>query len=577
MSAKETAKKPDHSLDDEVARMESEETKAGDQPAQETTSQPNGDIALPARKRWLTRKRLIVLAVIGLLVAIVLAVPFLRYGAFGMFVKKTVELKIVDAQSNRPVSGVKVALGRQDGESDAEGVVRITDVAVGDYTAKFEKSHYETKETSVRVPLIMKPEDTPYTLEATGRVVEITVKNRFTGALVSGAEVTAAEANAISDDAGLATLVVDPGHETAEVNVVAEGYNELKVAISLKDSEQFAVDVVPAGKVAFMTKRSGKIDVMTSNLDGSGQEMLLEGTGKESDNSTALVPSPDWKYAAFMSERDGTAKLYLLSLSDKKVTVIDDKYPQHQIAGWVKDRVYYLAQNHYTPNWEPKTNAIVMYHAGSGTRTVIDESLASGTNNFDFVNQSFSPARIVDGRVLYAKTWRYGMWVTDQSRPATIVSVTDASKRTLREVQASPGWSVEFVTDQPNTALFHVTTPEDTSEFYQYKDGAITPKGSLSWAQLMNNNRTFVTSPNGQRVMWSEQRDGKNVSFMSNTPFTEQKEFANGEYRIHSWMTDNYVLYSKNNSELYITNVGGVLDGAHKITDYHSPMRSPYY
>jgi len=63
--------------------------------------------------------------------------------------------------------------------------------------------------------------------------------------------------------------------------------------------------LAPVGKVFFLSNAGGKIDVVSTNLDGTDRKVVLAGTGKEDRNNTVLLASSDWKYLALLSLRDG--------------------------------------------------------------------------------------------------------------------------------------------------------------------------------------------------------------------------------------------------------------------------------
>ena len=60
-------------------------------------------------------------------------------------------------------------------------------------------------------------------------------------------------------------------------------------------------------------------------------------------------------------------------------------------------------------------------------------------------------------------------------------------------------------------------------------------------------------------------RDGKN-----------EQQVGVGQYEAYGWFGDDYVLYSKDGSELYVAAAGAQLDGTNKVADYFS-QRGPGY
>jgi hypothetical protein len=87
---------------------------------------------------------------------------------------------------------------------------------------------------------------------------------------------------------------------------------------------------------------------------------------------------------------------------------------------------------------------------------------------------------------------------------------------------------------------------------------------------------TYLQSPSANDTFWAEPRDGKNTLFIGNEDGQKGKQIASlSEYFTYGWFTDDYLLVSKNSSELYIMPKGGSKN-AIKISDYHKPVQNFY-
>ncbi|HEX5447612.1 MAG TPA: hypothetical protein VFW90_00160, partial [Candidatus Saccharimonadales bacterium] len=83
-------------------------------------------------------------------------------------------------------------------------------------------------------------------------------------------------------------------------------------------------------------------------------------------------------------------------------------------------------------------------------------------------------------------------------------------------------------------------------------------------------------SPSGGQTFWSEQRDGKNTLFLGDGNAQNGKTIANlSDYSPYGWYTNNYLLVSKNSSELYVMAKSGSSSPV-KISDYHKPQQTFY-
>lgn len=81
---------------------------------------------------------------------------------------------------------------------------------------------------------------------------------------------------------------------------------------------------------------------------------------------------------------------------------------------------------------------------------------------------------------------------------------------------------------------------------------------------------TYLLSPSGNKTLWSESRDGKLSVLVGDGNGQNAKTIlAAGDYTAYGWFGDEYVLLSKNKSELYILNAAG--GTPIKVSDYHKP------
>ena len=88
---------------------------------------------------------------------------------------------------------------------------------------------------------------------------------------------------------------------------------------------------------------------------------------------------------------------------------------------------------------------------------------------------------------------------------------------------------------------------------------------------------TYLLSPNSLHTFWYEPRDGKNTLFTGTPNGEAGKEIASlSEYVPYGWYSDDYLLVSKNSSELYILPATGAGETGQvlKISDYHKPAVS---
>lgn len=538
------------------------------------TLEATNDESKPQRPSRRKRKLIIAGAVAALFIGVIAAVPFLRYGALGVVMKKDITLKVVDQSSGKPVTAAKVALGRNDATTDKNGVAAFKNVAVGDYYVSIEKNHYENWSGSVLVPIFSGVKDKELRIKATGRSVRIEAKNAISGQPVGGAVVAVSDAEAITDTAGVATLVVGVGRGKLDGVIKTEGYVDHPVTVDTEaaDDQKIEAKLVPAGRVYYLSKATGKINVMSSYLDGSDAQVAVQATGREFDQDTMIMASRDWKYVMLMANRDGRTQPHLIKTSDNSLVKIDNDDATFQPIGWIGNSFIYVIQRQRSV-WQPGQTTIKLYNADSGKTVVVEESKASGTSYHDYLYQYFSYPVIVGPTAYYSSSWSASSGDVSGQKTQLISLVSDGSRRVIKQYDAS---------SQSVSGLRAVSPTEAQVALYDSGTGAITIH-SLSGDRLSAtgidevtfNNATYPTylvSPSGNRTAWHEARDGKYLAFVGDASGKNAKELPVNDFKVYGWFTDNYVLLAKNGSELYVYAVDATGAEPLKITNYHKPV-----
>src|SRR5207249_3831416 len=133
----------------------------------------------------------------------------------------------------------------------------------------------------------------------------------------------------------------------------------------------------PVGKIYFLSKRTGKLDLMKANLDGTDAKVAVAATGNEQDSQTVLMPSPDWKYIALVTKRsssDPAPQLYVVSTDDDQPLSADSGNANYSLYGWIGDNLVYTSLRNDLQNWQAGKNKLKSYNAGTGKLTLLDQS-----------------------------------------------------------------------------------------------------------------------------------------------------------------------------------------------------------
>jgi hypothetical protein len=545
------------------------------------------------------RKR-ISIPVLSLVVLLLLAaIPFTRYPIFGLFLKQDYAVKVADSITGKPISSAKVTLGSVTGTTDVNGEVTLK-TKVGYQNLSIEKNYYEASSQSVTVPLTKKTGVFRHTtLKATGRQVPVSITNRLTGQPMKNVTIKAADTEAVSGDDGLAVVVLPAGTDSFDAELSGEGINLLKVTIvvsdELKPENQFAV--TPSGKLYFLSKQSGKIDVVKTDLDGSSRQTVLAGTGKEDEGETVLLAARDWKYLALYAKRDGGkyAKLYLIDTQkNDELVVMDEGEAQFTLYGWADHHFAYRVDRQNVQNWVIKKHALKSYDADGRKIVLLDETQAFGDSQ-NYIDEQYEWAHLMGNQLVFFKAWTshksfytsiFPELSVKQSKVVSI-AVDGSNRKDLKAYDIAesidgstsyyqPYSSYQSVIYEPGELYFLLSRYNAETQYFKLFDGKIAEDTEAKdFFQSGKAYPTYLASPDGSKTFWTESRDGKNTLFIGDANGANEREVAVlSELNQYGWFTEDYLLVSKNGSELFILPAAG--GQPNKVSDYHKPVYSYY-
>jgi hypothetical protein len=570
--------------------MAEEENKTENPPAdaepETKIKSPSGGSKLDRLKAWYTgNKKLSIPVTVLALVLILAAVPFSRYALAGTVMKKDFAVKVVDDTSTTPVSGATVSIGALKADTNGSGVAVLKHVSVGSRTAVITKKYYKDKTVKLTVPILKQKTTPSVAVTATGHQVKVTIKNSINKSVLSEVNISAAGTSAKTDSAGMATLVLPAGITEQEATLSLKGYNDS--AVTIKVSADKVVDnqfsLTPSGKVYFLSKLSGKIDVVKTNLDGTNRQTVLAGTGNEEDTNTVLLASRDWKYLALLSRRAGSSpSIYLIDTSNDSQSTIDEGSATFDLVGWAGDNFIYTVTRNNIQLWQPGRQVIKSFDASTKKITSLDQTTGSGTSNFDYLSQTVGGTYAYEDQIFYVMNWQSSLYGSTaqgiSAKQATFNSVKSdgSAKKAIKSFAGttqSNYLTVDTVVKSPDVVGLHFFDG-NTDNFYIYSNGQVKADSSATNDNFFSGNYpTYLLSPTGNNTFWSEPRDGKNTFFLGDDNGQNQKQIATlSDYNTYGWYTDNYLLVSKNGSELYVMDKDGKQTPL-KVSDYHKPAR----
>ncbi len=525
------------------------------------------------RKKWLTIPGLIVV-----IAAILLAIPMTRYGLTSWFWKESIVISVTDNGNRQPVSEATVIVAGQTVKTDKDGKAKFAAIPVGDQKFEISKKHYKSESSTVTVPWFAQGHTFDQTLQATGRVIDLSVTHKITGdALANVAIAVANEAQAHTDDKGIAHLVIPADKTELAITLAIDGFNTSQVTIKQGDKNQF--QLTPSGRVFLLSKQSGDIDVVSTNLDGTDRKVVVEGTGNEENVDTHLLASRDWKYLILHAKREANkpAALYLIDTSKGNLEVLDQGNVNFSLAGWSGHNFFYSLYRQDKKPSENGVQAVKVYNAPARKLTMIDESQAVSIGVNSQYYQSIGGFYITDNNVVYHKVWSNSGYITtplptDKVAEIMRVASDGTGKKVLKSYPSQSISHIESKLYAPQEIYFRIVSSADKSIYAEFEDGVF--HDGVDGAKFNSQYPTFIMSPNGNQSFWSESRDGKFTLLTGDKNANNKQELVGkSEYQAYGWYTDNYILMQKGGSELYITTAKQLKAGVAplKISDYHKP------
>lgn len=522
---------------------------------------------------YLKHKKQTLPATVAILIIGLLIIPVSRYAILGIVAKKHVQVRVTDAETDVPISGVQVEVRGKRAETNAEGKVVLNGIKVGTTTFHAKKTYYETAQSKRLVGLRSSVYEIK--LKANGRQVPIHVINKITGKGIAGARVVTADTEVTTNQNGEAIIVLSSKQSKAAAKVTAKGFNTHDVQIDSSGSSRVqnnTFTLTPEGSVYFLSKLSGKIDVVKTNLDGSDRKVVLAGTGEEGEDSE-LFASRDWRYLVLFAKRSSAGKaLYLIDTNSGALTEIDSGKAQFDVYGWLDSTFVYTVARNEIKDWQPKKLVLKTYNAAIKQLTTVDETNAEGSDVNDYAAEWISNITVLKDRILYTKNWRasyYSVYRLAGKRMYVYSVKPGSSKQPVKDFDAGNNGYIITRFMKPNHAYVGVYNAD--TAYYEYKEGKLQ-QSKITDNDLYKSYPDVRYSQNGQRTAWSESRDGKYSLFVGAADAANPREILNlSEYAVYGWFADDYVLLTKNGSEMFIMPAEGLSGRAQviKISDYH--------
>ena len=595
---KKPQSEPDASIDDsddtnetpldpqaqELTQIESTEV-ASDEKIEESAD-PDKEVVIKkpvVHTPWWKRPKLMVPVGALVLVIILLAIPPTRYFLVGWAWRENVQVTVKDLVTGGAVSDATVLVGDKKAQTNSAGLAVVTGVNVGYQKLRIEKQNYETLEQPVTVEVFSSAQKRDASFKATGRIVQVTITDRLTGKPVTDATISSGNAiHGRTDATGHASVVIPASGEKLVATLAAAKYRTQQVEVTPK---QDTFQLVPEGMLYFLSKLSGKIDVVKTNLDGSDRKTVVAGTGSEGDNTTLLLAARDWKYLALQSKREAGKRegLYLLNTTNDGLSVIDNTAGGLTPIGWAGHYFLYTVQRANAQEWEQKAIALKSYNATTGKTITLEENASDPiSTSMTALYESLGDYFISEDVLYYTKTWdRYGMTALPKTgKQSVIVSIKPdgSGRKGIKGFDAAAIGQIQAKQYLPQEIYYQINSADYTKKpQYGEVEGGVYKDVQVTEDTFDQTYPTFLISPSGNATFWFEPRDGKNALFVGDKNGGNKQELAaKSEFKPFGWLTDGYLLLQKQNSELYVTTIDQLKAGAQplKVSDYHRPVNN---
>lgn len=458
------------------------------------------------KKRQKQKRVLIIGGSVGALLLLLFIVPFTRWpilNAIGL--RGTVKITVLQQGSQRPVENASVQLANGvRTTTNKKGIAIFSHEKLGKVQLLVQKDGYGDLATSITNGL--GTSHPKLLLKAIGIKLDVDVTNWLSDAPVAGATVSYGKSTATSDGNGRASLIIPPTDKVQiEILVSAPSYlnKTVKTNVSAASRE---VSLVASQKDYFISKRDGKFDIFSSNLDGSDQQKIVEATGKEDSSLLQFTVNRTNTQAILVATRDGTitngkivAGIYKIDLVKATLQKIDEG-SDVQLLDWTDSGITYLKSVPSLKYDDPGLSRLMNYNAATGKLVELAQanyfSVAVTAQNKVF----YLPAdayRAVEGGVLTSK------------------DLVGGAKRTYLESKV-----INYGARTTYNTLGLVDSSNVNYEL-QINTGVTKAVDKRPGSSL-----AFAISPDGQQTAWTDQRDGQGALLASPTKNITEKTIA---------------------------------------------------
>jgi len=423
-------------------------------------------------------------------------------------VRSSMSLSVVDNGTRLPLKNVSVSIDGKTAKTDSQGKAKISEITLGKHKLGISRVAFAKIEQNVVIGWGSNPLG-DFILNPTGARYEVKVTDYISGKPIAGAEAVSEDESvtAVADKKGIITLTFENTDvASANVTIRAKDYRDANATIKTESTAQSEVTMVPTQKVVFISKQSGKYDLISMYVDGRDKKTLLAGTGSE-NNNLGLVVSPDSKAAAMVSTRDNVRDRDGYLLSTLTLVDVDHSMPvtithaqQIQLVTWSGNQLVFVETSAGASAANPNRYRLIAYDYTTNKRTIL--ATANQFNGMANLGGYIYYAISSTDPSVQAKFYRVKLDGTGRQTvlDKEVWTVVRSAYDTLR-LQTPDGWYTFNVdgtlqkTDAPGQFISrnYSTGPKMLSAWVDSRDG----QGVLLTYDTTTKKDTIVKSQNG--------------------------------------------------------------------------------
>lgn len=441
------------------------------------------------------RKRLIITVSICLVAVLLLLVPYTRWpilNAVGL--RRDFVVTVIEQKSQQPLEGVVVRLDDNIyGLTDSLGQAIFHDAKLGNHKVGIKKPGYS--ELSVLLGNNLGgPQPSWLSLKAIGIKLDLVIKDWLSGEPIDNALVKSTGASAKSNQAGEASIIVPPtSKKKFTLKVSAPGYITQTVSSQLNVSAT-EVSLVRAEKNYFISRRDGKFDIFSSNIDGTAQHKIIEATGSEDPSILQFSINANNKQAILVANREGKqqnnsiiAGIYAVDLEAASLRKIDEG-GDVRLLDWSGSTIAYTKTTTGLRYDDPKLTKLITYNIDTKSLNQITEA------NY------ISVGLVAQNKLFYQRADAYH---SIQDGMLTSLDLITGNRQKYLE-----GKQLYYLARSSYDTLATQLADGGNREI-QISSGLTRPIDGYNGEMLV-----FVPSPDGKLAAWSDRRDGQGALFV---------------------------------------------------------------